>query len=90
MWLPPEERDMHLQAPAVDEAELGRLAGMLACLSPAQQRVLVALADGIRGGWMELASWERYWRSCDLADDATLGMAMTWLARRAAGFDHRG
>ena len=75
---------MHGQTPAVDEAEIGRLAAMVARLSPAQQRLLVALADGIRGGWIDPAKWERYWRSCDLSDDATLGVAMTWLTRRRA------
>jgi hypothetical protein len=74
---------MHPQVvPAVDEADLGRLAAMVARLSPAQQRVLMALADGIRGGWIDLDRWERSWRSCELADDATLGVAMTWLTRR--------
>jgi hypothetical protein len=40
------------RAAIVDEAELARLARLVARLNPAQQRLLVALADGFRGGWL--------------------------------------
>ena len=40
-------------AASVDEAELGQLARLVAHLTPAQQRLVVALADGFRGGWLE-------------------------------------
>lgn len=66
----------------VDEAELGNLARLVARLSPAQQRLLVALADGFRGEWLEPFQWERAWRGSDLEDDAVLSDARTWLARR--------
>jgi hypothetical protein len=72
-----------MQAAAiVDEAELRRLASLVARLSPAQQRVVVAVADGFRAGWLEPGEWERYWNACDLTDEGVLGEAMTWLARR--------
>jgi hypothetical protein len=72
-----------MQAAAiVDEAELRRLASLVARLSPAQQRVVVAVADGFRAGWLEPGKWERYWNACDLTDEGVLGEAMTWLARR--------
>lgn len=72
-----------MQAPAlVDEAELRRLASLVARLSPAQQRVVVAVADGFRSGWLEPGKWERYWRRSDLTDEGVLGDAITWLARR--------
>jgi hypothetical protein len=66
----------------IDEAELGQLARLVARLTPAQQRLLVALADGVRDGWLEPSQWERAWRGSDLSDDAVLGDARTWLARR--------
>jgi hypothetical protein len=66
----------------VDEAELGQLATLIARLSPGQQRLVAALADGFRGGWLEPLQWERAWRGSDLSDDAVLGNARTWLARR--------
>ena len=66
----------------VDEAELGQLAALIARLSPAQQQLVAALADGFRGGWLEPLRWERAWRSSDLSDEAVLGNARTWLARR--------
>jgi hypothetical protein len=34
----------------VDEAELGQLAGLVAQLTHGQQRLVVAVADSIRGG----------------------------------------
>jgi len=69
-------------AAIVDEAELGQLATLIARLSPGQQRLVAALADGFRGGWLEPLQWERAWRGSDLSDDAVLGNARTWLARR--------
>jgi hypothetical protein len=69
-------------ATVVDEAELARLARLVARLSPAQQRLMVALADGFRGGWLEPVQWERAWRGSDLSDDGVLGDGRTWLARR--------
>jgi hypothetical protein len=75
--------DRHLRSAAVvDEAELARLARLVARLSPAQQRLMVALADGFRGGWLEPVQWERAWRGSDLDDDGVLSDARTWLARR--------
>jgi len=71
---------MHRLA-TVDEAELGQLASLIARLSPAQQRLVAALADGFRGGWLEPLQWERAWRGSNLNDDAVLGEARTWLAR---------
>jgi hypothetical protein len=59
----------------VDEAELGHLARLVARLTPAQQRLVVALADGIRGGWLEPFQWERAWRGSDLDDDGVVGDA---------------
>ena len=40
---------MHRVA-TVDEAELGQLASLIARLTPAQQRLVAALADGFSGG----------------------------------------
>jgi hypothetical protein len=42
-----------MHAVIVDEAEVGQLAGLVARLTPGQQRLVVALADGFRGGWLE-------------------------------------
>ena len=42
-----------MQAAIVDEAELGQLARLVARLIPGQQRLVVALADGFRGNWLE-------------------------------------
>jgi hypothetical protein len=77
--------------PIVDEAELCRLAQLLARLTPAQQRLVATLADGLRAGWLDPATWQRAWRRCDLNDDGVLGDARTWLVRRggaAAGEFH--
>ena len=72
-----------MQAAIVDEAELGQLAKLVARLTPGQQRLVVALADGFRGGWLEPLHWERAWRGTDLEDDdGVLGDARTWLVRR--------
>jgi hypothetical protein len=71
-----------VQAAIVDEAELGQLAKLVAGLTPAQQRLVVALADGFRSGVLEPFQWERAWRGSDLNDDGVLGDARTWLARR--------
>jgi hypothetical protein len=70
------------RAATVDEAELGQLAGLVARLTPAQQRLVIALADGFRGGWLEPFQWERAWRGSDLSNEVVLGDARTWLARR--------
>lgn len=67
---------------AIDEAELGQLAKLVACLTPGQQRLMVALADGFRAGLLEPVHWERAWRGTDLDDDGVLRDARTWLARR--------
>jgi hypothetical protein len=74
-------------ATRIDESEVRRLAELVARLSPVQQRVVSAVADGFRAGWLDPLRWERYWRASDLSDEAVLGDAMTWLARRqrAAG-----
>jgi hypothetical protein len=66
----------------VDEAELGQLAALVARLSPGQQLLVAALANGFRGGWLEPLQWERAWRGSDLNDDTVLCSARTWLARR--------
>ena len=50
--------------------------------SSAQQRLVIALADGFRGGWLEPFRWERARRGSDLSDEVVLGDARTWLARR--------
>jgi hypothetical protein len=75
-------------AAIVDEAELGQLAGLVARLTPAQQRLVVALADGFRGGWLEPLQWERAWRGSDLSDEFVVGDARTWLARRPGHAGH--
>ena len=78
--------------PSIDEVDLCRVAQLLARLTPAQQRVVAILADGLRAGWVDPASWQRSWRRCDLNDDGVLGDARTWLVRRAgdAGATLRG
>ena len=78
-----------MQAAIVDEAELGQLAKLVAQLTPGQQRLVVALADGFRGGWLEPLQWERAWRDTDLEDDAVLGDARTWLVRRRPQWESR-
>jgi hypothetical protein len=78
-----------VQAAIVDEAELGQLAKLVARLTPGQQRLVVALADGFRGGWLEPLQWERAWRGTDLEDDAVLGDARTWLVRRRPQWESR-
>jgi hypothetical protein len=65
------------RAAILDEAELARLARLVARLNPAQQRLLVALADGFRGGWLEPVQWERAWRGSNLDDDGVLSEART-------------
>ena len=76
------------RAANVDEAELGQLAGLIARLTPAQQRLVDALADGFRGGWLEPHQWEQAWRGSDLSDEFVLGNARTWLARRPRQAGH--
>jgi len=65
----PPKKDWHVQAAIVDEAELGQLARLVARLSPGQQRLVVALADGFRGSWLEPFQWERAWRGSNLSDE---------------------
>jgi hypothetical protein len=77
-----EMRTEPVDAAIVDETELGQLAKLVARLTPGQQRLVVALADGFRGGWLEPVQWERAWRGSDLTNDGVLGDARTWLARR--------
>ena len=78
---------MRALAPRIDEADVRQLAELVARLSPKQQRVVDAVADGFRAGWLDPGGWERYWRASDLNDEDVLGDAMTWLTRRrhAAG-----
>jgi hypothetical protein len=78
----PLKKDWHVQAAIVDEAELGQLARLVARLTPGQQRLVVALADGFRGNWLEPFQWERAWRGSDLSDEGVLSDARTWVARR--------
>jgi pyruvate-formate lyase-activating enzyme len=70
----------------IDEGEIRRLAEVVARLSPVQQRVVSAVAEGFRAGWLDPSRWERYWRASDLSDEAVLGEAMTWLVRRQQAF----
>jgi len=82
-----EQPSMGVVASRIDEREVRRLAELVARLSPVQQRVVSAVADGFRAGWLDPIRWERNWRASDLSDEAVLGDAMTWLTRpqRAAG-----
>jgi pyruvate-formate lyase-activating enzyme len=75
---------MRALAARIDEADVRRLAELVARLSPKQQRVVDAVADGFRAGWLDPSRWERYWRACDLNDEQVLGDAITWLSRRRA------
>jgi hypothetical protein len=81
---------MSALAGRIDEADVRRLAELVARLSPTQQRVVDAVADGFRAGWLDPTRWERYWQASDLNDEGVLGDAMTWLTRRrhAAARDH--
>jgi hypothetical protein len=77
-------------AARIDEVDVRRLAELVARLSPTQQRVVDAVADGFRAGWLDPTRWERYWQASDLNDERVLGDAMTWLTRRrhAALLEH--
>jgi hypothetical protein len=86
----PPKKDWHVQAAIVDEAELGQLARLVARLTPGQQRFVVALADGFRGGRLEPFQWGRAWPGSDLSDGGVLGDDRTWLARRPGGGLDRG
>jgi hypothetical protein len=77
-----ERTSMSGLAARIDEADVRRLAELVAALSPTQQRVVDAVAEGFRAGWLDPARWERYWRASDLNDEGVLGDAMTWLTRR--------
>jgi hypothetical protein len=76
-----------VQAAIVDEAELGQLAKLVARLTPGQQRLVVALAEGFRGGWLEPLQWERAWRGTDLR--TTGSSAMRGPGSCAAGLSGR-
>jgi hypothetical protein len=78
---------MRALAARIDEADVRQLAELVARLSPTQQRVVGAVADGFRAGWLDPTRWERYWRSSDLNDEGVLGDAMTWLTRRRQAAD---
>ena len=73
---------MRALAARIDEADVRQLAELVARLSPTQQRVVDAVADGFRAGWLDPGRWERCWQACDLNDEHVLGDAMTWLTRR--------
>jgi hypothetical protein len=73
-------------AARIDEGDVRRLAELVARLSPVQQRVVAAVANGFRAGWLDPARWERYWRASDLNDEGVLGDAMIWLVRRERYF----
>ena len=75
----------------IDEADVWRLAGLMAPLTSGQQRLVAAVADGLRAGWLEAGEWLRCWRGYDLNDDHVVHDARTWLARRQlrhGGADH--
>jgi len=44
-------------ASRIDEREVRRLAELVARLSPVQQRVVSAVADGFRAGWLDPIRW---------------------------------
>ena len=73
----------------VDPAEIRRLAELVARLSESQQRVVDAVAQGFRAGWLEPAEWERYWYDSDLTDEMVIQQALTWLVRRQQAADGR-
>jgi len=58
-----EQPSMGALASRIDESEVRRLAELVARLSPVQQRVVSAVADGFRAGWLDPIRWERYWRA---------------------------
>jgi hypothetical protein len=61
----------------IDQADLRAVAGLVARLTPAQQRVAIAVADGFRAGWLAPEEWERYWHDHDFGSDGVLRDAMT-------------
>jgi hypothetical protein len=69
--------------PAIDQADLRMVAGLVARLTPTQQRVAVAVAEAFRDGWLDPDDWDRYWDRCDFNNDSVLRDALTWLVRRA-------
>jgi hypothetical protein len=73
---------MRVPVANVDPAEVRRLAELVARLSVTQQRVVDAVAEGFRAGWLQPAEWERYWRHSDLTDEVVVAQALTWLVRR--------
>ena len=71
------------RSPDLDAADLCRLAELLARLTPAQQRLVATLSEGLRSGWLDPSTWQRLWQRCALTDDGVLGQARTWLVRQA-------
>jgi hypothetical protein len=68
--------------PVIDQADLRMVAGLVARLTPTQQRVAVAVAEAFRDGWLDPDDWDRYWSRCDFNNDSVLRDALTWLVRR--------
>jgi hypothetical protein len=68
--------------PAIDQADLRMVAGLVARLTPTQQRVAVAVAEAFRDGWLNPDDWDRYWYRCDFNNDSVLRDALTWLVGR--------
>jgi len=69
-------------AAPIDHSDVRMVANLVARLTPAQQRVVVAVADGFRAGWLDEREWERFWRHGDFANEHVLRDVMTWLVRR--------
>jgi hypothetical protein len=69
-------------AAPMDHSDVRMVANLVARLAPAQQRVVVAVADGFRAGWLDEREWERCWRHGDFANEYVLRDVMTWLVRR--------
>jgi hypothetical protein len=59
------------RSPDLDAADLCRLAELLARLTPAQQRLVATLSEGLRSGWLDPSTWQRLWQRCDLTDDGS-------------------
>jgi hypothetical protein len=76
--------------PAIDQADLRMVAGLVARLTPTQQRVAVAVAEAFRDGWLDPDDWDRYWYRCDFNNDSVLRDALTWLVRRATHLPDQG
>jgi hypothetical protein len=74
---------MPVAAAPIDHHDLRVIAGLIARLTPSQQWVAAAVADGFRAAWLEPAEWERCWRHCDFSKEDVIRDAMTWFARRS-------